>query len=96
MNLIPRIFGAHGQIVVGILLFLIGTVFWIVGIFKIPNAAAWAWAWSAEVYIFHASMLALVIGGYNIIATALGYRATERVEEVIVENIENVDIDVKS
>lgn len=33
-------------------------------------------------------MFALALAAYAIIATALGYRATERVETAVVENIE--------
>ena len=41
--------------------------------------------------VFHISMLFGVAATYAIIATGLGYRATERVEEVITEG----DVDVE-
>lgn len=76
-------FGAHGQLVVGI--------------FAFAGAVA-AWVYGAGLrgeplvrFIFHASMAALVLAAYAIIATALGYRATERVETAVVENIEQAD-----
>ena len=60
------------------------------------SIAAWVYGSSlrGEVllrFIFHVSMAALVIASYAIIATALGYRATERVETAVVENIEHAD-----
>jgi hypothetical protein len=37
------------------------------------------------------SFIALIIGGYNIVATGLGYRKTEHVEAQVVENIEEAE-----
>lgn len=41
--------------------------------------------------VFLVSMEALFFAAYGVIATGLGYRATERVETAVVENIENVE-----
>lgn len=67
------VFGARGQLAVGVSLFAGSVV---------------AWAYGATLrgeelirFIFHVSMAALVVAAYAIVATALGYRATERVEE---------------
>lgn len=77
------VFGAHGQLAVG------------VGVFV---AVIGAWVYGSGLrgepllrFIFHASMATLVIAAYSIIATALGYRATERVEAKVVETIERAD-----
>ncbi len=75
-------FGAHAQVVAGVL-FLIITVFqtWYWGIYTTPSTAA----------VFWVSMEALAFAAYGVIATGLGYRATERVETAVVENIESAD-----
>lgn len=77
-----RLFGAHAQVVVG-LLFLVATVFqaWLWGIHSTPSATA----------IFWLSIEALLFASYGVVATALGFRATERVETAVVENIENAE-----
>jgi len=41
------------------------------------------WNWTPSVFIFHASMFALVVASYAIVATGLGYKATERVEAYV-------------
>lgn len=84
-------FGAHGQLAVGIFVFAVSVGFWAMGVSTIPHAASAPWRWSPPVFIFHASMFALVLAAYAIVATALGYRATERVETAVVENIEQAD-----
>lgn len=90
-------FGAHGQLGVGILVFVLSVAAWVLGSATIPNAAAPPWRWTTPgVFIFHASMFALVLAAYGIVATALGYRATERVESAVVENIEEVNVDAGS
>lgn len=73
------VFGAASQVVVGCA-FLIATVYqtWYWGIHTHPTTSA----------IFYVSMEALAFASYAIIATGLGYRATERVEQVVVENME--------
>lgn len=76
-------FGAHGQLVVGVLTFACVIAAWVYG--------ASLRGESLVRFIFHASMAALVVAAYSIIATALGYRATERVEAHVVENIERAD-----
>lgn len=48
------------------------------------------WGWLTHpttAAIFHVSMFFGVVACYAIIATALGYRATERVEKVVVDNL---------
>lgn len=78
------VFGAHGQIVVGALM-VISTAFqawyWGVGPGAPPGSAA----------IFWLSIEALIFAAYGVFATALGYRATERVEAAVVENVENAE-----
>ena len=77
------VFGAHGQLAVGILAFAVSCAAWVYGSSLRGEALVR--------FIFHASMFALVIASYAIIATALGYRATERVEAQVVNNIEHAD-----
>lgn len=79
-------FGAKGQIVVGIFFLLITglqTMWWL-WLSPPPTATA----------IFIVSMEALAFAAYGIISGALGYRATERVEEVVIEHMD-VDVDVE-
>lgn len=80
------VFGARGQVAVGVL-FVVATTFqaWWWGIHGKPGSAA----------IFWISIEALYFASYGVIATALGYRATERVEAHVVENIDadNVTVD---
>jgi hypothetical protein len=79
------IFGAHGQIVVGVI-FLAATVaqtiYWLA--ITPPTVKA----------IFIVSMEALGFAAYAIIATGLGYRATERVEAQVadIETAEEVNV----
>ena len=71
-------FGAKAQVIVGAVASLIGVV-------------AWGYIWVMyrdELYadplvaaIFHVSMFFGLVACYAIIATGLGYRATERVEQ---------------
>lgn len=82
-SVLRAIFGAHGQLAVGLLCTI---------------AAFAAWGYGARMhgealisFIFHISMFFGVVACYSIIATALGYRATERVETAVVENIEHAD-----
>lgn len=74
--------------------FVVSSAFWGIGTTTIPRAAAWPWNWNAAAFIFHASMFALVLASYGIVATALGYRATERVEAHVadVENAQEVSV----
>lgn len=85
---IRGVFGAHGQLAVGIFVLAVSIAFWVIGTMTIPGAEKLPWDWQPAVFIFHASMFALVLAAYAIIATALGYRATERVETAVVENID--------
>ena len=76
-------FGAHGQLAVGVILVLATAV------------QTWYWLFMAPPtvkVVFIVSMEALFFAAYSVIATALGYRATERVETAVVENIENAEV----
>lgn len=75
-------FGAKAQVVVGVLMILataIQTVYWTV--ITPPTVMA----------VFLVSMEALFFSGYGVMVTGLGYKATERVETKVIENIENAD-----
>lgn len=74
-TLARAVFGAHGQAAVG-------TVF--LGV-SLGQWAYWGLVAPATVgVVFHVSMEALVFASYAVVATALGYRATERVEEHVI------------
>lgn len=71
------IFGAKAQVSVGIIATLVGLAMWIY------------WGWITEPTtkaVFQVSMFFGVVACYAIIATGLGYRATERVETAIIES----------
>lgn len=79
------LFGAKGQVVVGVLTFLAGIAFWVYievvytsELREDPLVAA----------IFRVSMFFGLVACYAIIATGLGYRATERVEQVVAEDVD--------
>lgn len=83
-GVLRAVFGAHGQLSVGALM--------------VATTAAQAWWWGigpgappGAQAIFWLSIEALFYGAYNVFCTALGYRATERVEAAVVENIEQAD-----
>jgi len=81
-NVLNILFGAKAQVVVGcifIIVTIIQTIYWLV--ITPPTVKA----------VFIVSMEALFFAGYAVVATGLGYRATERVETAVVENIENAD-----
>lgn len=76
------IFGARAQVAVGVMLFLATvaqTVWWL--FIHPPTVRA----------VFIVSMEALAFAAYGIVATGLGYRATERVETTI-EQAEEVTV----
>lgn len=77
------IFGAHGQVMIGALACVTSIAVWIYGTTLHGDALIRL--------LFHVSMAALVLAAYAIVATGLGYRATERVETAVVENIEQAD-----
>jgi ABC-type Na+ efflux pump permease subunit len=77
------VFGAKAQVIVGVFAFTISGMFWVLGTVTIPHAASLPWNWTPAAFIFHASMFALVVASYAIIATGLGFRATERVESQV-------------
>lgn len=68
------LFGARAQVVVGAACFVVGVAAWVYwGYMQTPTKAA----------IFHVSMFFGLVACYAIIATGLGFRATERVEASI-------------
>jgi len=70
------VFGAKAQVVVGIL-FLAATI---------AQTIYWTWITPPTVRaIFLVSMEALAFASYSIIATGLGFRATERVEAQVAD-----------
>lgn len=69
------VFGARGQLVVGIVALCTSIAAWVYGAGLRGEALLH--------FLVHVSMAALVLASYAIIATALGYRATERVEQVV-------------
>lgn len=77
------LFGAHGQVFVGALFCAGSLATWVYGATLHGDALVRL--------IFHVSMAALLFAAYGIVATGLGYRATERVETAVVETIENAE-----
>lgn len=75
--------GAHAQVALGAALTLAGIVGW-------PTTAVTVFRHEPQ-GVLGLSWLALILSGYNLMATGLGYRATERVETAVVENIESAD-----
>lgn len=79
------LFSAKAQVAVGVVATLAGALAWAYYAFVTsPNVTA----------VFHVSMFFGLVACYAIVATGLGYRATERVEEIVVENAD-VNVDVK-
>lgn len=76
------IFGAHGQVLIGALACVAAVAAWIYGA-TLHGDALIRW-------LFHVSMAALVLAAYAIVATGLGYKATERVEAQVA-NVEHAD-----
>jgi len=76
------LFGAKAQGIVGVIFLVAVAVQWFYFTAIAPPTVN---------AVFHVSMEALLFAAYSVIATALGYRATERVEAHVVENIENAD-----
>jgi hypothetical protein len=93
-SILNAVFGAKAQVVIGAITFLMGVAFWIYielvfsgQLMDDPLVAA----------IFRVSMFFGLVACYAIIATGLGFRATERVETAVVENIENAEnVDIES
>ena len=81
-TLLNAVFGAKAQVVIGALCLLIGAFAWFYWTFITPPTVR---------AVFHVSMFFGLVACYAIIATGLGYRATERVETAVVENIEKAD-----
>lgn len=76
-------FGAHGQVALGAVVTIASIVVWFYGSTLEGKPLI--------NLLFAVSMAAIVLGGYNLVATGLGYKATERVETAVVENIEHAD-----
>lgn len=85
MSVWQTVFGARGQLVVGTTACLIALVAWGYG--------STLHGESLLRFLFHMSMFFGVAACYAIVSTALGYRATERVEQTVVENLD-VDVEV--
>lgn len=75
MRVVKTVFSGRGQIVFGVIVFVISVVAWVYGGFLSGDALIR--------FIFHVSMAALVIASYSIIASALAIRTAERVEEQV-------------
>lgn len=86
LPVIRAVFGAKGQLCVGVLAFVLSCLAWWYGT-ELSGEALIR-------FLFHVSMGALVLASYAIIATSLGYRATERVEAHVaqVENADEVNV----
>jgi hypothetical protein len=79
------VFGAKAQVVLGVACFLIGAAWWTyIALVGITVAA-----------VFHVSMFFGLAACYAIVATGLGFRATERVEAHVadVEHADEVNVD---
>lgn len=79
-RILRAVFGAHGQLAVGVVAFVVSIGAWVYGA-RLTGDRLLS-------FLFHVSMGALVLAAYAIVATALGYRATERVEAAVVENLD--------
>lgn len=79
------LFGARAQIVVGVQATLVAIGVWIWYLLHPITVGA----------VFHISMYFGVVACYCVIATALGYRATERVEAVVAD-VEHADTVVEN
>lgn len=86
-RLLDAIFGARAQVIVGIVTTVVALFVWAYGGYLIHMGRR------AELLdlLFHASMFFGVVACYNIVATGLGYRAVERVETAVVEQIDQAD-----
>jgi membrane protein implicated in regulation of membrane protease activity len=76
-------FGAHAQVAAGVLFLVLTaaqTIYWL----AITAATTKA--------VFIVSMEALAFAAYGVIATGLGYRATERVESIVIETVKQMTV----
>jgi hypothetical protein len=83
--MLRALFGAHGQVVVGAIFTLVAVTAWVYwGVIAKPTVGV----------VFHVSMFFGVVACYAIVATGLGYRATERVEAQVadVEHADKVEV----
>jgi hypothetical protein len=81
--MLQLVFGARAQVAVGAL-FVVLTIFQTIYWLGITPATTQA--------VFIVSMEALAFAAYGIIATGLGYRATERVESIVVETVRQLTV----
>ena len=77
MTWLSGMYGARAQVALGALLTLGGVVAW-------PVTAATVFRDEPQ-GVLGLSWFALILAGYNLVATGLGYRATERVESQVAE-----------
>lgn len=85
MAVVRSVFGARGQVLMGSLFTVVALGSW----------AYWTFLGRPTVaVVFHISMFFGVVACYAIVATGLGYRATERVESQVadVEHAEKVEV----
>lgn len=87
-NIFQYIFGAKAQVVIGTATFILGIISWLLVEFIYSSQLSEDPLVGA---IFRVSMFFGLVACYSIIATGLGYKATERVETAVVENIANVE-----
>lgn len=78
-SLLGGVFGARGQITLGVILFAAAVGQWAYALAHLDDQAL------LVRLLVHVSMEALVFAAYAIVATGLGYRATERVEAVVAD-----------
>ena len=89
-TLFHTVFGAKAQVVIGAVCSVVGALFWAYIEWRYPSELKDGPLTAA---IFRVSMFFGLTACYAIIATGLGYRATERVEEVVIGEAEGVDIE---
>jgi hypothetical protein len=75
---VRALFGARAQVVVGAACLLATAVVWTYFALHPPTVEA----------VFHVSMFYGAAACYAIVATGLGYRATERVEAVVADDVD--------
>lgn len=85
MKIARIVFGAHGQLAVGILACVVTIAAWVYGATLHGEALLR--------FLFHVSMFFGLLAAYAIVATALGYRATERVETAVIENADEIKVE---
>jgi purine-cytosine permease-like protein len=77
------LFGARAQVVIGAVLFVAACIGWpatALTVFRHEQQGILGLSWGA-----------MILAGYNIMATGLGYRKTEHVEAEVIETISHAD-----